>query len=392
MKKLVAYVLLLSVIFSLSGCFFDDPVKNNPIFTDFDKPFKAKLEKIDDPFAEMYSTQFPKNPWDMQVFDNKIFIGAGDYAENTGCVDMKYYDIKKDEMCYAGAVGSEQISRFYLYDNALYTVPLDPVEWGVGEYEKYEKGHDKFDIYTVIPQCVHCLDMIKFDKKYFFSGSVLDNESSSMVVYIDEKNIDYNDRHNTKDIWFYKNGKKLEPNECFRVYDLFEFEGKLYAWHYGNFDEGLFVYNKEKMRFDACQDGKTLKPVTDRYTRKEFYIFINHDFSFDGHYCFINRGMQYTDDLKKYKNVNVGKGYIIRDAIIRDGYLYLLASKKTGKKYQTAVFLTDNLKDFHKMCYFTTESYMISFEYCNGVMLFGEGGPEKTTLKSVGNIYKLKLK
>ena len=98
MKKLVAYVLLLSVIFSLSGCFFDDPVKNNPIFTDFDKPFKAKLEKIDDPFAEMYSTQFPKNPWDMQVFDNKIFIGAGDYAENTGCVDMKYYDIKKDEM------------------------------------------------------------------------------------------------------------------------------------------------------------------------------------------------------------------------------------------------------------------------------------------------------
>ncbi len=393
MKRIIAFALSLSVMFFLSGCFFDDPVKNNPIFTDFDKPFEAKLEKVDDPFVEFYDISFPKNPWDMQVYDNKIFIGAGDYDRNTGCVDMKYYDTKKDEMCFAGAVGSEQISNFYLYDNAIYTVPIDPVEWGVGDYYKYKKGNDQFDIYTVLPQNIHCFDMIKFDKKYFFCGSVINNETSSMIMYIDEKNIDSDSRYDTKDIWLYKDGEKIEPLDCIRVYDLFEFKGKLYAWHFLGYKEEMYVYNKEKCRFDFCNDKKTLMPVIEQKAPKESYSYISHDFSFAGHYCFINQGMKYTDDLVKYKTVNVGKGFVIRDAIMRDGYLYLLASKKIGdKNYQTAVFLTDDLKDFHKMCYFTAQSYMISFEYCNGIMLFGEGGLDGSTLKSIGNIYKFDLK
>ena len=392
MKKLLALFLAVCISLSLSGCLFGKSISNNPIFKDYDEAFEAKLEKIDDPFAEMYSTQFPKTAWDMQLFDNKIFIGAGDYAENTGCVDLKYYDVKKDEMCFAGSVGSEQICNFYLYDDAIYTVSIDPVEWGVGEYDKFKKGNDRFDIYAVLPQNVHTLDMIKFDNKYFFGGSVTDNATSSNIMYIDEKNIDSEQRSDTKDIWLYKHGKRLPEREKFRVYDLFEFKGKLYAWHLGAHSEDLYVYNKEKMRFDFCEDGKTVNPVTDQNKGKESYIFISHDFSFADHYCFINQGMKYTDDLKKYKTVNVGKGYVIRDAIERDGYLYLLANKKTADdKYQNAVFVTTDLEDFTKMCYFTTESYIISFEYCKGVLLFGEGGPEGTTKKSVGNIYKVVL-
>ena len=393
MKRLLSLFLAACTALSLSACSSEKSVENNPIFEDFDEAFEVKTEKVDDPFIDCYDISFPKNPWDMQLFDNKIFIGAGDYDRNTGCVDLKYYDVKKDEMCFAGSVGSEQICNFYLYDNAIYTVSIDPVEWGVGEYYKYEKGNDRFDIYTVLPQNIHCYDMIKFDNKYFFSGSVLNNETSSMIMYIDEKDMDSGRRQNTKDIWLYNGDEKIDPLECIRVYDLFEFKGKLYAWHYLGIREEFFVYNKAKMRFEMCEDGETLIPVLKQRKAGESYSHISHDFSYAGHYCFINQGMKYTDDLKKYKTVNVGKGYIIRDAIERDGYLYLLASKKiSDKKYQTAVFLTTDLKKCTKMCYFTADSYMISFEYCKGVLLFGEGGLDGSELKSIGNIYKVNLK
>ncbi|MBQ4116012.1 MAG: hypothetical protein IJD37_01410, partial [Clostridia bacterium] len=74
-------------------------------------------------------------PWDMIIWDEKVYIGSGDYGSNAGPVDIWCYDIQESTWKNSGTVPDEEISRFCVVDNALVAPGIDPTEdWSYGNY------------------------------------------------------------------------------------------------------------------------------------------------------------------------------------------------------------------------------------------------------------------
>jgi hypothetical protein len=62
----------------------------------------------------------------VELYDNKIFIGHGDYSGNTGPIDVAYWDIQTQAHGVAWAAApTEEISRFRQIDGALFVPWID---------------------------------------------------------------------------------------------------------------------------------------------------------------------------------------------------------------------------------------------------------------------------
>ena len=88
------------------------------------------------PTSERYSEGVTaRSPWDMATYENKLYIGSGDYDTNAGPVDMWCYDIDKKTWSNSGTVPEEEIDRFCVIDNKLVVPGIDPQEdWSLGNY------------------------------------------------------------------------------------------------------------------------------------------------------------------------------------------------------------------------------------------------------------------
>ena len=384
------------------------------------QPFEVKLSEPDKSIDEFYTEKsgdeypFARNPWDMMTFDGKVYICCGDYHNNSGDTPIFYYDPETDSFEYPDIVYTELASRFYVFDDKLYTTAFDPVAWGLGEFYVKSDDSDEFDYFEALPSNIHCFDMADFDDKFFFCGSVDNYENHSMIQYIEKSDMPVEDFKKTKDIYLYKNGKKLDAKDCYRVYEMFVYNDTLYAWHndgyIGEMEEeftGLYVYNKDDCRFDFVGDELTIDPVVSASVNKIDFRDIQQKLVFNSKLVFVSNGLFYTDDLKNYTECNLGKeydGYIVRDALEIDGQLYLLASQQQNDgTYRTSVFVTEDLENFGEVLYFESESYMISFEYIDKTFVFGEGGmcsnPEfwgedetvPPTSENCGNLYAVRV-
>ena len=98
--------------------------------------------------------------WDMHVYDNKIFIGSGDYDLNTRPTDIWAYDLSTKKFVKTGSVLDEAITRFVEIDGKLVAPGIDPSESKeIGNFYTYENG--QWVTTRNLPNAVHNLDMIK---------------------------------------------------------------------------------------------------------------------------------------------------------------------------------------------------------------------------------------
>ena len=377
-------------------------LKSNIISSD--QPIAITLPRPSDALSGIYwGLNFARNPWDMQAFDGKVFISSGDYGENSGPAKIIAYNPKDGSFSNIDSLYSEQITRFYVSGDTLYTFAIDPISWGNGEFyaKKKGSGDSRFEYFDVFPSFVHCLDMIEYDDKLFFCGQVMDR-TYSLVQYINLSDMPVVDESTTHHPRMYKDGVLVTGEHILiSMCELFEFEGNLYAHHIsseriGDPYAGLYVYNKELDRFDYVEGEKTLKPVLDKHDGNVDYDLIQAEVTYDNKLVFANNGLFYTSDLKNYTECSFGedyKGFIAHDLLEIDGQLYVLASKqlKNGK-HKTCVFVTEDLEEFAEVLNFESNSYMISFEYIDKTFIFGEGGTAKDTAESCGNLYAVKVK
>ena len=398
----VSVVLSLAVVFGVIAFY---PFKPKAKIVSAKQPVSVTLSNPSTALIDEYSENymFARNPWDMQTYNGKVYIGAGDYGENSGPTKIICYNSEDGSFEKCDSIYSDQISRFYIFDDCLYTVSVDPVNWGIGEFYRKTKNdeNDWFDYYSVLPSFAHCLDMEEFDGKLFFCGQVQDNDNYAMIQYIEKSDMPVESINTTKHAFIYKDGKKI-TEEYIRVVvcELIVFEDNLYAWHnsserIGVPYEGLYIYNKEECRFDYIEGEKTLTPVTKKGDNQYDYDLIQAQVEYDGKLVFANNGLLFTDDLKNYTECSFGEeyeGFIARDLLEIEGQLYVLASKELENgKFKTCVFVTENLKNFSEVLNFEADSYMISFEYIDKTFIFGEGGTLKNTAKSCGNLYTVKI-
>ena len=130
----------------------------------------SSVEIIGNPASSFSS--YARNVWDLQAFDGKLFIGAGDSAGNAGGsrggIPIYTYlsGVGFSTIPVSNGVGSdmavdeEQIERFVVLDNKLYIPGHDPLEnWSKGNYYEFEEGADSFTKHRTIPDGIHTYDL-----------------------------------------------------------------------------------------------------------------------------------------------------------------------------------------------------------------------------------------
>lgn len=364
-----------------------------------------------------------RNPYDMIASNGLVMVSGGNYENNTGPVIINGYSKGSSTFIDMGRAATEQVNKFYDFGDFITALSIDARTWQLGDVYVKSKTENKWSSnFGVLKNNIHCYDMVKFDGKYFFCGSNviyreyggLDTElgMAAVFVYEGELSKDMN-QADFKEVALIKNGKNINDDPGFcdtkidgkpykvqgvpRIYEFFEFDGKLYAFYFdrsskkyeeGHDYNGLYAYDKdsgsfvfdESVNFDFLYE---LMAVSVQDAEK-----IQHDFQWDDRYYFVMDGLYYTEDFKSYNEREIPnyEDYKVRDVIFRGDFAYVLASKELENgDFVNVVLETEDFENFRTLFHFESVLYARSFELCNGEFYFGLG----FTVTDYNNNYKI---
>ena len=296
--------------------------------------------------------------WDMQLYNNRIYIGSGNYNVNTGPVEVYYYDIEKDEFVNEGTLQDEQINRFTIIDDKLMIPGTDPREgWELGNYYVWEDN--TWVKMRNLPGGVHCFDLIEYNGN-IFAG--IDAESDSTIVMSTDGGESFSY------VYMYdENGNLIDigeaPNDSYRIYDLFELQGELYAIC----NRQIYKYSEAENRFDKVN----AKSVYYGYLPGTSYVPLKAKITFNNKLVLVNGSIKYTEDLETYETISFDETTYAYDVIERNGELYFLCNTPEEDGYITSVYKTNDCENFELVLYYNYTDYAFSFEYANNCFYFG---------------------
>ncbi|MHC4181063.1 MAG: hypothetical protein ACYSWU_26500, partial [Planctomycetota bacterium] len=103
---------------------------------------------------------------ELMIFENRLYLGHGDWHKNTGSTDVIYYDFSKQEFVKEFTVDEEAIVRYRRYGNRLFLPGVDSTEsWEFGNLYVHEaSGWRK---YRTIPRGVHVFDFAEYAGRWY---------------------------------------------------------------------------------------------------------------------------------------------------------------------------------------------------------------------------------
>jgi len=378
------------------------------------------VEVLGNPYADKYKSGewiYARNIWDMQIFANKLFIGAGNSnnfhpAPNAGRVPVFSFDPKNNKFYNEYTVAEEQIDRFRVIDNRLYIPGHDATQkWDFGNfYTRTKEGI--WEKYRTIPNALHVYDIVKFGNELFVALGL--NNVSAVGVSSTEGQI-----------W----SVEKQGASYGRIYSFLKVSGALYAcksftpkWHrnkywskkrrknyysIGEYD-GLFF----KPRYDLDPDIMFPNTYLDykktkKIIRSEFFgdksVYIGAYILNNGHQS-TPFGAYIADSLKKGKvklrNISLPDGYTPWDIIVRGKSIYILCYDHYNSCVSVMHAKQDNLDHWYELFNFKSFVFARSFELLNGDFYFGLGyeveNPKHWKLYGLppetGNILRIKQK
>ena len=270
-KKYISVVVILCLLF-LSACgqqsVQPDISKDVPSDKENDKEPVAPVEpaiseepiNLGIPTEEWYSHNLlARCVWDMTIHDNKLYVGCGDYVQNTGGVPVMYCALDDlGNWQREGALLDEQLSRFLILDDKLTVPGWDPKD--TPEYcPYYQLENGKWQTYSVLPDGLHNFDLVRYDGKLF--AGIGANKGETPIV-MSENGIDF------ERVPMLRNGVPVDTSEgeMIRTYNLWVLNDTLYAdFHYDNMVTNKWiveVYRYENGKFIWCVGlGKKLNMV-----------------------------------------------------------------------------------------------------------------------------------
>lgn len=383
--------------------FAEDNLDINSSIQDLGIPLEKKY-----PDSGLTAKISARNPYDMVAFNNNVYISSGNYSSNEGPVRVVMLSRNDSRIRTSTDLSTEEVNKFYVYDDTLFALAVDPQVWGTGSY--YTQSTTKGWIsHGLLSNNIHCYDMIKHNGKYFFAGSSIynindtDQVSLGTVHSCNEEDVLSTHPFDTLKFdtipFINKYGDEINIHDHTygipRVYELMEFKGTLYAMYYDYVEEiyvnspiendqydglecnGIYKYNDEKEQFEYCE-GLT---IHDQFMgRTEYFIqddeTVMTDFEWNDKYVAINDGIYLTNDLKTWEKRDIAgyEDYTVRDVQVIGDKLYLLANVKIKEgQWTNAVFETSDFENYRRILYFDTVSWVRSFAYTNGTFFFCVG-------------------
>ena len=376
--------------------FTDNTSQNNTSDISAEKTFV--LTELGCPSKESYSEKQLNSriPWDLCVFDGKLFIGCGDYDKNTGPSDIWQYDLTTQEWSSSGKVDDEAVVNFEIIDSRLVTTGTDPkATWENGSFYTYTP--DGWQTDRSVPFGIHMFDIAEFHGKTFYAIGNQSNAQSPVQMTLDGVNY--------TNVPFYIDDIALLNNPDYgfsRCYNLFESDNVLFAfcWLSDNQNQpktmGIFKFDGDAFRFVSRLTDLNVQSIgSNRQLPLNKVITYNNKFYFSTGYLYL------TDSFETLTKINIPDGAYVEDMTVNGDNLYILTSTENDGEFLNSIWQyneTDGLKEMYS---FPCKQSAISLEKYNDIYFVGIGKMTDSTTESPdpnspsllnGNILKIELK
>lgn len=317
----------------------------------------SKIVNIGIPLSERYpiSGELSRFSPDIISFEGSIYIGGGDDENNSGSVPLYAYN--EHDKCWhvvSKEVPEEKIKRFQIIEDTLMFGGADPIEdWSFGNFY-FLKGNTLQKRRT-IPFGAHNYDLAGYNGKLYIGiGSTPNPVENVWPALFSEDNGD-----TFQPIPFSKNGKELDIKNMpiARVYNIFEYNNKLYCTLYVKSDDGdrndfeLYCLDKSESIFEYAED-LSFFTQNNRYNPRDFVSV----FEYSEQLMIINEnGLYSTNDFTKYSVPDVCGVEHIYDMNIIDDTLYVLGSNNKNGSYENIICISNDGKNFVKHFSFETD-------------------------------------
>ncbi len=354
MKKhiFLLVIIVLLLIFILCGCSQADA---SPCFA-------YKAEEIGSPFSKHYSNNIVRTPWDMIIFENKLFIGSGDYDKNSGPCLIASYDITTEDWS-TYTLPDEQIESFAIIDGKLMAPGIDPMDdWVLGNYYVYEDS--AWQTIRSIPYGIHTFQIIEFQNKMF---AALGTEKGHFPVSMSSDG-----GQSFTEVRFTKNGSlcPVEDSQNDRVYNMFIIKSKLYAIRFSGGAYEVFVFLDGQFEFVYQWMYDIIIPDVEPFSQKCGF---SASITYNDVYYFSTGYLFKTVDGENIKYVALDKERYVIDLYENNNILYALAIQKNiDGSYNSAIYRItgDNTHLLFEVC---GNTYAQSFAVDNDIYYLGFG-------------------
>lgn len=275
-------------------------------------------------------------PWDMTIYDGRLYVGCGDYDKNTGPTPVLSAPLNDPDNWRVDAwLPDEQIGRFIDYGGVLAVPGFDPKEQPkYGTY--YELIDSEWLTVSTLPHGLHNFDLAWFEGQLF--ASIGAPGGNSPVVVTD-------DGVNYRDLPMYKDSVlvKTEEESVVRSMNLYVLNGNIYAdfWYQSStlnrsaFE--MYRYNPEE---DILEYVADMKQATHGglYSAAGLPLWEKESL---GDKMFLTTGyLYYTSDMEQYNPLTLPNDAVAYDMVAFDGRMYILAAHPLSSGYQINVYST----------------------------------------------------
>lgn len=365
-KHITVFALILITLFT--GC------TKTPVPTTLKSNSKTvTIKDLGIPFIESYPDDFiSRCPWDLTIWENKLYVGAGDYGNNTGPVDCMAFDLNTQNWVNTGLLTTESIARFCVLDDTLVIPGIDSTIENNGWGEYYFLNNGKWQSNKNLPGGIHCFDLIKYNELIFAGLGVTQGEYPVAVSGDNGESF--------KQIPFYKDGKLLITNkDAIRVYDLLVVENSLYAIYTSennepgkpqDFECSIYEYQNEKFVYKTTLNPYFKSASATQIPFSSKVVFNNQ--------LFVSTGYLYKmdDTLNSYTQISFPNEQITLDMCIQDNSLYILNNHpREDGTFDISVWYSNSGEPdtFKEVFSFNYSTPALSFVIQNNVYYIGIG-------------------
>ena len=259
-----------------------------------------------------------RTPWDMIVWDGALYVGGGDFDANTGPLPIYRLDPSTNEWTVSDLLPEEEFNRFCVLGDELTVPGIDPKEgWELGNY--YVLNDGVWEQKRVLPNGVHCFDMVEYDGRIYAGLGVPDTESPIVVSEDGGETF--------VSVEMQKDGERVDTTglDTVRVYDLFILGDRLYAsFLYGNgspYAYELYRYENGVFVFDNDWNGKVKR-------RAISYRMICEKVEYNDRLYLATGNLYATSDLDEMTVVTFPYSAAVFDLAVDGGRLYALCARR----------------------------------------------------------------
>ncbi len=324
---------------------------------------------VGNPAENSYTVKQAKSraPWDMIIEDGKLYIGGGDYNDNTGPVDIHTMDLITNEWSVSGTLNDEAIGKFVRIGDRVYAPGFDAKgAKSSGNFYWLEDG--QWQENTSLPNAAHNYDIIEYDGKLMFAIGTWTGSVSPVKASNDGGNSFY-------DIPFYKDDVNIIAENDFdftRVYDFFvtekglfcvfmsTTEGKSQYYEFFEYKDGAFHF--VSTHIDTGIKIKALKqePISSEVTfQGQCYIAAYH--------------LSRTVDFKTIEKLVLPRDEIAVDLLVEGDQMYVLCAEPGDKTCTVRIYAYVYNSFFYPLLSFESQNLPISFAKDGCSFYIGKG-------------------